>query len=463
MRWRLFISFILVALVSILSLLIQVRQGAIQEVRAYMFRGGMAGLEGIVEELETYYRINNSWSGVENVLGRAGAGQGFRRGSSGNPAGMGGMMSQNLVLADIHGNIVVETGNPNASGRIDQSDLSSAIPIVYQGETVGYLVHEGGTVFSSGDDTRLVSRLTRSAYIAAGIAIFFALLLALLLSSRLLKPVRDLTQAAQDLSGGDLSKRVSIRGDDELAQLGRTFNEMAASLEDAEKSRQAMTADIAHELRTPLAVQRAQLEALQDGVYSPTGENLSALLEQNILLTRLVEDLRTLALADAGELQFDKTPTDLGKLAARVAEKFRPQAAEIGVEIGFFQHDDCVEINVDPGRVEQIIGNLLSNALRYSPENSEVKIEVSCKEVRAGLSVRDNGPGISEWDQKQIFERFYRADQSRSRSEGGTGLGLAIARQLAELQGGQLSVSNHPDGGAVFQLSFPADAVMVND
>jgi two-component system OmpR family sensor kinase/two-component system sensor histidine kinase BaeS len=455
MRWRLFIYFILVALVSILSLLILVRQGAIQEVRTYMFRGGMAGLEGIVDELEAYYQLNTSWSGVEIVFTGAGPGQGFRRGSSGNPAGMGGMMGQNLILADNQGNIVAETGNPDASGRIDRSDLMRAIPLLNQGEPVGHLVHEGGMVFTSGDDTQLVSRLTRSAYIAAGIAIGFALLLALLLSNRLLKPVRALTQAAQDLSSGDLSRRVSIQGDDELAQLGRTFNEMAASLESAEQSRQAMTADIAHELRTPLAVQRAQLEALQDGVYSPTDENISALLEQNILLTRLVSDLRTLALADAGELQLDRIPTDLGILAARVTEQFRPQAAETGVEIYFMQRDECIEVFVDPGRVEQIIGNLISNALRYTPENSRVKIEVSCRDDLARLTVHDNGPGVSEAEQKLIFERFYRADQSRSRLEGGTGLGLAIARQLAELQGGQLSVSNHPGGGAEFQLTFP--------
>jgi len=455
MRWRLFISFILVALVSILSLLILIRQGALQEVRTYMFRGGMAGLEGIVTDLEDHYHLINSWSGVEDVLMDAGPGQGKRRGNQGNPVGTGGMMSQRLVLTDVQGYIITDSRNPNAVGKFEQSDLQQAIPLQVNGETVGYLVHEGGMVFGSGDDIELLSRLTRSAYIAAGIAIIFALLLALLLSSRLLKPVRALTQAAQDLSGGDLTKRVTPQGEDELAVLGKTFNEMAASLENAEQSRRAMTADIAHELRTPLAVQRAQLEALQDGVYAPTEENLGALLEQNILLTRLVADLRTLALADAGQLQLEKIPTNLGQLAARVAEQFGPQAAEMGIEIQFLQHNGCQEIDLDPGRVEQIIGNLITNALRYTPENSWVKIETHCTKELVGLTVCDNGSGISEADQAQIFERFYRADQSRSRTEGGTGLGLAIARQLAEVQGGQLSVRNHPDGGAEFHLSFP--------
>lgn len=452
MRWRLFISFILVALVSILSLLILIRQGAIQEVRTYMFRGGMVGLEDIVKSLELHYQVNQSWSDAQYLLTGPGQGQGLRRG---NPSGMGGMMSQRLLLVDDQGNIIADSQGTGISGKVDPSDLQQAIPLEVESSTVGYLINEGGMVFTRGDDTELLSRLTKSAYIAAGVAIVFALLLALLFSSRLLKPVRALTAAAEDLSGGDLTRRVSIKGGDELAVLGQTFNEMATSLENAEQTRQAMTADIAHELRTPLAVQRAQLEALQDGVYSPTDENIGALLEQNLQLTRLVADLRTLAMADAGQLQLEKTPTDLGKLTARVSEQFKPQAAESGVEIQFSQQSDCLYISVDPGRVEQIIGNLISNALRYTPEHSWVKLNLNCVEELAVLTIRDNGPGIPEEDREQIFERFYRADHSRSRAAGGSGLGLAIARQLAEAQDGHLTVKNHPDGGAEFRLSFP--------
>jgi signal transduction histidine kinase len=455
MRWRLFLSFILVALVSILSLLILVRQGAIQEVQTYMFRGGMVGLEGIVTELESHYQSDQSWSGADQVLMGSGQGQGNRRGSQGNPAGMGGMMGQNLQLTDVQGNLLVDSRNPNAIGRLDQSDLQGAIALQVDGKVVGYLVHDGSVNFTSGDDTELLSRLSGAVYIAAGVAVGFALILALLLSSRLLKPVRALTQAASDLSEGDLSKRVAIQGNDELAVLGRTFNEMASSLENSEQSRRAMTADIAHELRTPLAVQRAQIEAIQDGVYPTTDENLAALLEQNVLLTRLVADLRTLALADSGQLQLESIPTDLGKLTSKITERFKPQAAEMGVEIKFKPQGSCGEINVDPVRVEQIIGNLISNALRYTPENSWVIIKLDCSNEQAVLTVRDNGAGIPEDAQEKIFERFYRADHSRSRAEGGTGLGLAIARQLAEIQGGDLTASNHPDGGAVFQLSFP--------
>ncbi len=453
MRWRLFLSFVLVALISILSLLILVRQGAIQEVRTYMFRGGMAGLEGIVNSLEEYYQNNHSWSGVEQEL--LTAGQGRRRGNPDSQGGMMGMMNQRLLLTDSQGNLLFDTTDPDAVGKIDSLQLQSAIQLQANGEVVGYLVHEGGMIFTSGDESELVGRLTRAAYIAAGVATGFALLLALLLSARLLKPVRALTLAAQDLAKGDLTQRVDINGGDELALLGRTFNEMASSLDHAEKNRQAMTADIAHELRTPLAVQRAQLEALQDGIHPPTEENLAVLLEQNVLLSRLVTDLRTLAMADAGQLQLEKVPFDLSQLAARVTDRFKPQAAEMKVDLQFSSQGQCQEVVLDPGRVEQIIGNLISNALRHSPENGIVRIHLICSKHQAVLSVQDNGPGIPEGAQEKIFERFYRADQSRSRAEGGTGLGLAIARQLAEAQGGQLTASNHPAGGAEFRLLFP--------
>jgi two-component system sensor histidine kinase BaeS len=180
-------------------------------------------------------------------------------------------------------------------------------------------------------------------------------------------------------------------------------------------------------------VQRAQLEALQDGVHPASNENITSILEQNILLTRLVEDLRTLALVDAGQLQLEMVPTDLASLVERIVRRFKSQADENQVDLQFSVDGECLEIQIDPGRVEQIIGNLISNALRYT---------------------RDNGPGIPSDATELVFDRFYRVDHSRSRAEGGTGLGLAIARQLAEAQGGELTASNHPDGGAIFELAF---------
>jgi signal transduction histidine kinase len=235
---------------------------------------------------------------------------------------------------------------------------------------------------------------------------------------------------------------------------------MAESLERAEQSRRAMTADIAHELRNPLAVQRANLEAMQDGVYPLTAEGLEPVLEQNRLLTRLVEDLRTLALADAGQLALERTSTDIVGLVRRVVERFNPTASARQVSLRLdFPEAALLPLPLDPLRVEQILGNLLSNALRYTPDGGQISLSLAATPGGATLSVRDSGPGIPPEALPHLFERFYRADKARSREGGGSGLGLAIARQLAEAHGGTLTAANHPQGGALFLLNLPGDRV----
>jgi signal transduction histidine kinase len=233
---------------------------------------------------------------------------------------------------------------------------------------------------------------------------------------------------------------------------------MADALQSAEESRRAMTADIAHELRNPLAVQRANLEALQDGIYPLTPENLTPILEQNLLLTRLVEDLRTLALADSGHLNLERSPTLLRDCVQRVVEQFSPQADSRGIAIQWSAREDCPPVNVDAGRIEQIIGNLLSNALRYTPQGGKIWLDLTCTGEQIQLTVRDSGPGIPVEALPHVFERFFRADRSRSRAEGGSGLGLAIARRLAEAHGGSLTAANHPQGGALFTLTLPLNS-----
>lgn len=309
--------------------------------------------------------------------------------------------------------------------------------------------------FSADSERNLLSRLNRSAWLAGAIGGTVSILLALLLAHRLLRPIRDLTRAAAKLAEGDLTQRVPVRGDDELSTLGRTFNQMASALQRAEESRRSMTADIAHELRTPLSVQRAHLEALQDGIYPLDLESLQPIQEQNHLLTRLVEDLRTLALADAGELRLERVPTDLGRLVNRVVDQFSHQANKQQVKIEWKADGDCPPISLDPARVEQILNNLLDNALRHVPQGGTITLTLSAHPGQVVLSVRDDGAGIPPEALPHIFERFYRVDKGRSRSEGGTGLGLSIARKLAQALGGDLTAENHPQGGAVFKLTLP--------
>jgi signal transduction histidine kinase len=403
--------------------------------------------------LESYFQENGTWVGVETLLSTSMHGNG--KGQGGMMGGMG-VMSQRVRLADASGNVLVDTADQQAVGSLSAEERSSAVVLKVDEKTVGYLLPEGGVAFTSSDEQSLLNRLNRPALTAAVVAGVVSLILALLFAYGLLRPVRELTHAAAQLGRGDLSQRVPVRGSDEIASLGETFNHMAESLERAETSRRAMTADIAHELRNPLAVQRANLEAMQDGIYPLTVENLEQVLEQNRLLTRLVEDLRTLALVDAGQLALERTPTDFPALVQRMVDRLIPTASAHQVKLSLELPAAPIHpISLDPLRVEQILGNLLSNALHHTPEGGQICLKLASASGAVSLSVRDTGPGIPAEALPHLFERFYRADKARSRVDGGSGLGLTIARQLAEAHGGTLTAANHPEGGAVFTLNLP--------
>jgi signal transduction histidine kinase len=460
MRLKLVLSFILVVIVTLVTFALIARQNTLREVQSYMFRGGMAGVEEIVAELESYYRLYGSWAGVEPLLSTP-----MHGGPMMGGRGKGGMMRQRLILADADGMVLVDT-NGSVRGMLSADDRSRAVVLKMDGRTIGYLLPEGGVSFIQGDEFQLINRLTRNLLPAFLIAAGLALLLALVLAYGLLRPIRALTHAATGLARGDMSQRVAVQGRDELATLGQTFNQMAEALQQAEETRRAMTADIAHELRNPLAVQLANLEALQDGIYPLTSESLAPILEQNQLLNRLVDDLRTLALADAGQLTLERIPTNFPALVERIVERFRPSVAARQVDLRLdLPASPAPPVICDPIRIEQIISNLLSNALYHTPEGGKIECRLSESSNAAGalpvvqqtiiLTVRDTGAGLPAEALPRIFERFYRADKARTRSEGGAGLGLAIARQLAEAHGGSLAAANYPAGGAIFTLTLP--------
>jgi signal transduction histidine kinase len=446
MRLKLFLSFALIVLVSVSLVSVIARRGAVNEVRSFVFRGGMVGLSDLATSLENYFHTNGSWKGVQSIF----------ISPRGEPNGMGGMMNQRLLLADASSTVVADTQGGGIGNTLSSAELAASIPLNADGRTVGYLFSVGGMGFTAVNEQFLLGRLNRGVLLAGLVAGILALILALGLAYTLLRPVQALTFAAQKLAEGDLSQRVEVHGDDEMATLGHTFNQMAVSLQQAEEARRAMTADIAHELRTPLAVQRANLEALQDGIYPLSADNLAPVIEQNHLLTHLVEDLRTLALADAGQIDLERTPTDLTSLVGRVVERFQPQAVTQQVKLVILPPSTPLpEVLLDPIRLEQILTNLLSNAMRYTPIGGQVDLALASTPTTVLVRVHDSGPGIPAESLPYIFGRFYRVDKSRNRSEGGSGLGLAIARQLARAHGGDLTAANHPSGGAVFTLILP--------
>jgi signal transduction histidine kinase len=456
LRFRFLLSFALVIAVLLLGISLFMRSNAQTEVHAYLFRGGLVGIEDLVTDLEIYYQEHGTWEGadilLENQNVQIPAGQGQGRQGQGNTQTGG---SRGLSVAQMDGAIVLGAGKTE-SLILTSLDLEDAIPLVNNKQTIGYLYSQTGFYMpdqSLEEDilARLDSALRSAALISGSVALILAMLLAYFLS----RPLQQLTVAAVNMAEGDLSQRVETKGPQELSSLGKAFNQMASSLEQTETSRKAMTADIAHELRTPLAVQRANLEAFQDGIYELSPEGITPLLEQNRLLTRLVEDLRTLALAEGGQLALKKTPNYLGTLCTGITNRFQAQALQKNTAMRILLPEHCAPVMIDQLRVEQILTNLMQNALRYTPAGGTIQLHMTCENNFQAISIHDSGPGIPEDALPHLFERFYRTDAARSREQGGTGLGLAIARQLAEAHGGNLTAANHPEGGAIFTLQIP--------
>jgi signal transduction histidine kinase len=264
-----------------------------------------------------------------------------------------------------------------------------------------------------------------------------------------------LNKAASGIANGDLSQRVAIRSHDELGELSQTFNQMAESLDRNETQRQHLMADIAHELRTPITVIQANLEAMLDEVLPLNAEQVAALHDETLLLNRLVNDLRLLSQAEAGALKLERHETDLVGLIHRVAEKIKVQAQQKGINLEIETSENLPRISIDEDRITQVLNNLIGNALRYTPRDGKIIVSAS-KSTGLGnaiqISVSDTGPGIDPKALPFVFDRFYRADQSRARNSGGSGLGLAIVKQLVEAHGGKViavspAFSNTDKGG----------------
>jgi signal transduction histidine kinase len=453
LRWRFFLAFALVIAITVAAVAVSVRLSAAHEFSVFQTRGGMIGAESLVTALQDYYQSHGSWEGVGSVF--AGIHPGKGPGGPGYGSG-GSFMGFRLALPD--GELVYAPGGEAQSSPVSPEILASGFPIQVNGKTAGILLPPAGQSFpESSFDTQLLQIVNKASLTAALISGVVALVLASMLAYFMVQPVKQLTKAASGMAEGDLSQRVNMRAAPELNTLAGAFNHMASSLEQAEEKRRAMTADIAHELRTPLAVQRANLEAMQDGIYPLNEENLQKILEQNTLLTRLVEDLRTLTLADAGKLQLERTPVHLKVLIGRLATRFQARADQKGIRIAVNLPEESLPAHLDSQRVEQILNNLLDNSIRHTPDGGTVFLSLEFNEHQAVVQVRDTGPGIPQEDLPYIFDRFYRTGRARNRQDGGSGLGLAIARKLVEAHGGTLTARNAPEGGAVFTLTFPRE------
>ena len=299
-------------------------------------------------------------------------------------------------------------------------------------------------------------QVTRTAFLAAFLSFLLASGVAAFATRFLTRPLRALTDGARRFEAGERGLRLELpRARDELRSLTEAFNHLITSLERQEVSQRNLVADIAHDLRTPLAVMRSELEGMQDGVVELDDAGLGRLHGEVMMLSRLVDDLRTLTLAEGGGLSLRREETQIRPLLERSAQAFGARAARADVTLDLCPTDDALTAFIDPDRITQVLNNLLDNAVRYAaPGSVELGAEVEGEEVK--VWVRDHGPGLEPDKLGRAFERFYRGDASRTRQErGGSGLGLSIAKALVEAHGGTLDARNHPQGGAVFTLYLP--------
>jgi two-component system, OmpR family, sensor histidine kinase BaeS len=294
-----------------------------------------------------------------------------------------------------------------------------------------------------------VNRLILLGAVAAGIA---ALLLGLVLARRTTAPVRALTMAARAVASGERSARVPELRSDEFGAMAVAFNRMTAAVEEEDRLRRAFAADVAHELRTPLMILRGEIEALEDGLVEATPEALGSLRDETLRLGRLVDDLETLARADAAGFSLDRRPADLAGVVAEVTDELSPLFAtrSISVETALGSHVVAV---VDPLRVKQVVTNLLSNAAKFTPERGAVRVTVEREGTDAVVAVWNSGSGIPAEDLPRVFDRFYQGSQLHS---GGSGIGLTVARDLTEAHGGSVEVESSAESGTTFRLRLPS-------
>lgn len=374
------------------------------------------------------------------------------------------------LVVDHNGAIV---GGNVEVGRLDQPpdlDHWRPIPIESDGRTVAtaYFADVG----SRGLPREVLAQLQFAEDVflrEIGIALLLALLagaaaavaVAVYLARQITRPVRTLRESAEAIAQGDLSRRTGIQRADDIGALARSFDQMTETLERNEESRRQLFADIAHELRTPLAVIRSTVQALGDGVYKPSAAHVETVMRRVDMLTQLINDIRDLSLAEVGQLRLERTDVAVGALLDAAHERHAPLAAERDLTLRTENAVGDAMLEVDRTRIDQALDNLLRNALTHTPGGGTITVRARRTTNTQGpewvsLDVIDTGPGFGAEELPRVFDRFYRADSSRSRAHGGTGLGLAIVRGIARAHGGEAVARNNAQGaGATVSLQLP--------
>jgi len=449
-RWRLFLSFLLVIVVAVGAAALFVSRTTSNEVEQYETQSHNVRVGRVQTLLARYYIEQQDWAGVEPVVDQ-----------------IARLYSERVVVVDQGGLVVADSHGMMPIGEPGQFEPPGVvIPIVAGQARCGTLVISpqgpppppGEIAPEEASVSSLSSSINRYLLWGGLLAVAVAAVATLLLSRRILRPVESLAHAARGLSRGDFSQRVDVRSKDEFGELAKTFNSMAEDLERTEQLRRNLVADVAHELRTPLSNIQGHLEALRDGLLSPEPATFDSIYEEVLLLARLVEDLQELTLAEAGQLTLVRQSADVAEIVRRAVIAAQPPAEAKGLTIEAKLPAGQAIAEVAPERIGQVLRNLLSNAITHTSEGGRITVDLVDDGDELHIGVADTGDGIPPEDLPYVFERFYRADPSRVRATGGAGLGLTIARRLVEAHGGTIGVESEVGKGSRFTFTLPKKA-----
>ncbi len=422
---KLILAFLAVSLISILATILLTRAFANREFDKFVSNQYQTEL---VEELAKFYETQQSWNNL-------------------NAADFNRMIPQfginrerpsNFCVANVNGTVVLESFAHKLGEKIRPEILERAVKIQVAEKTVGYLLIEKPPGKRNPMEAEFINRLDFSLFAIALGVILFAFIFGAILSRTITNPVRELTSATHAIASGKLGQKVSVHSKDEIGELAESFNKMNADLEKSFNLRKQMTADIAHELRTPLSLIIGHAEAVHDGVLPPTKENFEIIREEAERLEKLVNDLRTLSLADAGELALEFQPVNINKLIGDIKTRYIAPLNQKRLTLNLQVDSGIPELNLDPNRIAQVLINILENAIRYTPEGGTIQIATKLNNESAEVVIQDSGPGVGAEEAAHLFDRFYRVEQSRARDEGGSGLGLAIAKSIIEMHKGKI-------------------------
>ncbi len=443
---KLILAFLSIGIVSVMIIFMTARWNTRQEFIRFLSDQNRTD---IVTLLTNYYETNGSWSGVESI---------WLQSNYPQPQQQNGFPPPRRIpftLCDKNGTVLIANERYKVGDKVPEKDLKEGVAITDEGNVVGMLVPMTVQFQGQPRELEFIERINMTLFYGALIGAVIALLLGAFLSRSLTRPIRELTKATHAVSEGDLSQQVPVRSKDELGELAQAFNRMSAELSRSVNTRKQMTADIAHELRTPLSLILGHAEAVHDGVLPPTHENFEIIREEATRLEHLVNDLRTLSLADAGELSIQVQTIEPQRLVNEVSSLYQYQAQRKNITFQLDLAPHLPNIEVDPGRMTQVLTNILDNALRHTPEGGRILLAAQEVNDMVELSIQDSGPGLNLEDIDRIFERFYRADPSRQREDGGSGLGLAIAKSIVQAHGGQVSAESEPGAGLKVKIRLP--------